>query len=142
MIRAYRPEDIEQVIEVWHAASLIATPFLSDAFLAIEKKRIRDQWMPRAKSWVFEEDERVLGFIALVGAEIGGIFVHPRSQGRGVGRALMDHVVSRRSRVVLSVFEDNGVGRRFYDRYGFEEVGRRVHAETGLTELRLEYDSR
>jgi putative acetyltransferase len=137
MIRPYREQDIDRVVEVWHAASLVATPFLSSEFLAAEKARIRDVWMSAAESWVFERDGEIVGFIALVGDEVGGIFVHPDSQRMGVGRALMDHAAIRRARLVLDVFEGNRVGRGFYGRYGFEEIGRSVHEETGEVQIRL-----
>ncbi len=41
MIRKYRESDCEALIEVWFAASQVATPFLSDDFLAEERDKIR-----------------------------------------------------------------------------------------------------
>jgi hypothetical protein len=38
------------------------------------------------------------------------------------------------------VFEDNLMGRRFYDAYGFLQVDRQIHAESGRYELRLRLD--
>ncbi|HSJ84577.1 MAG TPA: GNAT family N-acetyltransferase [Acidimicrobiia bacterium] len=87
-----------------------------------------------------ETDGRVVGFLCLVGNEVGGIFVDPCHQGRGVGRALMDHARRARPHLELAVFEDNLIGRRFYDAYGFLQVDRRIHAESGLHELRLRLD--
>jgi putative acetyltransferase len=142
MIRPYREQDLDRVIAIWAAASATATPFLSEAFLAREEDEIRREWMPRAETWVFQRAGEVVGFIALLGDEVGGLFVDPISQGSGVGRALMDHAASTRQRLVLDVFEQNRIGRRFYERYGFGAIGASTHEATGQRQLRLLFDCR
>ncbi len=136
-IRKYNDTDCEAVIEIWYAASLVATPFLSDEFLTWEREQIREVWMPSAETWVFETEGSVVGFIALLDNEVGAIFVHPEAQGRGVGRALMDHAASTRDSLYLDVFKENAIGRRFYDRYGFKYQFEHVQEKTGRTQMRL-----
>ena len=139
MIRKYSERDCEAIIEVWTAASLVATPFLSDEFVTEERDNIRMIWLPKAETWVFEADGIVVGFVSLIGNEVGAIFAHPAYQGRGIGRALMDHAASLRDELFLDVFEDNTVGRRFYDRYGFQFEHKHVHEQTGHMQIRLSY---
>lgn len=139
MIRKYSDKDCEAIIAVWFAASLIATPFLSDEFLTKERDNIGKIWLPKAETWVFEADDKLVGFISLIGNEVGAIFVHPDFQGRGSGRALMDHAASLRDYLYLDVFEENAIGRRFYDRYGFQFKRKHVHEQTGHMQIRLEY---
>jgi len=81
----------------------------------------------------------VAGIVSLIGNEVGAIFVHPDYQGRGIGRALMDHVASLRDYLYLDVFEENAVGRRFYDRYGFQFERKHVHEPTGQMQIRMDY---
>ncbi len=139
MIRKYEEADSEKIIEVWFAASQVATPFLSDEFLTEERDNIRTMWLPKAETWVFEADDTVVGFISLIGNEVGAIFVHPEFQGHGSGRALMDHAASLRDDLYLDVFKENAVGRRFYDRYGFQFESEHVHEQTGEMQIRLVY---
>ena len=139
MIRKYREADCEAIIEVWTAASLVATPFLSDEFVTEERDNIRTIWLPKAETWVFEADGNVVGFVSLIGNEVGAIFAHPEYQGRGIGRALMDHAARLRDDLFLDVFENNAVGRRFYDRYGFRFEHKHVHEQTGHMQIRLSY---
>jgi putative acetyltransferase len=137
MIRPYAEQDVDALIEVWRAASQIATPFLSAEFLAQEADNIRNLYLPNAETWVIDSEDTVAGFIALIGDEVGAIFVHPNYQGQSLGRALMDHAVSLRKSLFLDVFKENAVGRRFYDRYGFQYENEHTHEETGQQLLRL-----
>ena len=141
MIRNYEEKDCEALVDVWFAASRVATPFLSDEFLAEERKNIQTIYLPTAETWVIENHGAVVGFISLLGDEVGAIFVHPDYQGHGFGQALMDHAAALRSELFLDVFKENPVGRRFYDRYGFQIEREHVHEQTGNILLRLVYQS-
>ncbi len=82
----------------------------------------------------------MVGFISLLGNEVGGIFVDPMWHGQGIGRALMDHARASRDYLELEVFEANEIGRAFYNAYGYTAVGERLDAKTGLRQLRLRFD--
>lgn len=140
MIRTFAPSDAEQIMQVWYDASKLAHPFLSDDFLEAEREKIAQEWMPIAETSVCEHEHRVVGFLSLIGNEVGGIFVHPDKQGFGFGRALMDNASALRPILELEVFEANSIGRQFYDRYGFIEIGQNVHEPTQQPTLRLRYE--
>jgi putative acetyltransferase len=137
MIRPFGAEDLEDVQVAWEAASRVAHPFLSEAFLAQERRNIAELYMPRAETWVWDEAGRVLGFISLMGNEVGGIFVHADHQRKGIGQALMDQARSLRGTLELEVFEANPIGRAFYERYGFAFVERKMDEATGFPVHRL-----
>jgi len=71
MIRRYEPRDLEEVLDTWAAASAVGHPFLDDAFLAQERHDIQHVYIPNAETWVYEMDGRVVGYLALVGNEVG-----------------------------------------------------------------------
>ena len=93
-IRPFQEADVEAIIDVWREASLLAHPFLSADFLEREQQKIRQVFLPKAETWVYEDGGRLVGFLSLLGDEVGAIFVHPSTQRRGVGRALMDKACS------------------------------------------------
>ncbi|MBY8828985.1 GNAT family N-acetyltransferase [Hephaestia mangrovi] len=86
------------------------------------------------------EDDRIIGFAKLgpvafpgdwpAGAtELHQLYVLGGWHGEGVGPALLDWAIATaraagHSELLLSVYIDNRRARRFYDRYGFEEIGR------------------
>ena len=75
MIRLYDESDLEAIIEIWYQASRIAHSFLSEAFLEKEERNIRNIYIKAAETWIHEEDGTVLGFLSLIGNEVGAIFV-------------------------------------------------------------------
>lgn len=137
MIRRYRPDDLEAVLQVWLLSARAAYSFLDEGFFEEEAVELERTWLPVAETWVYEDGTRVVGFIALLDHEVGGFFVTPTMQGRGIGRALMDHARRLKGALELSVFVENASGRRFYERYGFTVVGEQIEERTGRPELRL-----
>lgn len=137
MIRKYAPEDKETVLGVWYESAQVAHPFWPPERFDHERRAIAEQFLPRAETYVFERMGAVVGFISLLGTEVGGLFVTPRYHRKGIGRALMDEVRASHDHLELDVFEANVIGRAFYQRYGFRVVGERVDEATGLRVLRL-----
>lgn len=138
MIRAYQDNDLNEVLEVWYQASLLAHPFLDETFLSQERENIAKVYMPLAETWVYLRHGHLVGFISLIGHEVGAIFVDPTVHGEGIGRALMDHARALREELEVEVFKANRIGRRFYDRYGFSLEREHVHEQTGQPVLRLQ----
>lgn len=137
VIRQYQEQDLDDLLASWAAASEVAHPFLTQEFLAAERKNIPKLYLPNAETWVYETDGRVIGFIALIGNEVGAIFVHPTHQRKGVGHMLMDKANALREELEVEVFVKNAVGRAFYEKYGFQPIEEKLHEPTGFYLLRL-----
>lgn len=137
MIRPYRPADEDAVIGIWLDASNLAHPFLDPAFLARETANMRQMYLPNAETWIYEADAAVHGFISMIGPQIAGLFIAPRSHGCGYGRALVDFVAQDRDLLKVEVFEQNAGARKFYARYGFVEIARFHHDAAQAMVLKL-----
>jgi putative acetyltransferase len=123
---------------VWYESAQVAHPFWERQMFDREREAIAEQHLPRAETYVYERTGTVVGFISLLGTEVGGLFVTPRHHREGIGRALMDEARGTREHLELDVFEANVIGRAFYERYGFRTVGERLDEATGFRVLRLE----
>jgi len=139
MIRAFTATDTDAVMQAWHKASALAHPFLSNDLIAKADALIRNTFLPMAETAVLEQDGQVMGFIALLGHQVGGLFLDPAYHGRGLGKALMDHAAQSHPVLELEVFRDNTIGRRFYATYGFEELEEKIDDFSGLPVLHLRY---
>ena len=85
---------------------------------------------------VHEDDSGVDGYVGLFAvppeADVQTIAVAPRSQGRGLGRELLDALVVEAERrgctqLFLEVRVDNEPAIALYERSGFEKQGRRTN---------------
>jgi len=100
---------------------------------------MRNIYLAFAETWVIEIDGVVVGFIALIEDEIGGLFLDPDFHGQGLGRALVDKAVIQKGPLKVEVFKENIIGRRFYDAYGFRETEEFIHEASGQTTLRMNF---
>lgn len=139
MIRKREERDTDEIINIWHEASSLAHSFLKADFVEKARQDMRDVYIPNTETWVYEDDDRVIGFISMMGNEIGGLFVLPDKQSQGVGTQLVDFVKEFHNELEVEVFEKNIIGRAFYKKYGFIQIKQYYHAESGNDVLRLHF---
>ena len=124
LLRAYRSSDLQAVHEVDREAFdglwLYSRPVLSAALAQA------------ASVTVLEAEGRVAGYqlstASALGAHLARLAVRPDFQGRGYGRALVEHLLHKFEqrgfdRVSVNTQEDNAPSLRLYRRLGFRETG-------------------
>lgn len=139
LVREYRAEDLDAVLASWENATRLAHPFMTEEFLDQERDNIPNLYLPNAETWVIEQEGQVIGFIALLGNEVGAIFVEPEFHDTGAGKALMDKAQELRGDLEVEVFEANSIGRNFYQRYGFTPLSESIHEPTGNPLIRMQF---
>lgn len=77
--------------------------------------------LPEGDVWIAEH-KSAMGFIAFRDGWIDHLYVHPLSQGQGVGRALLAKALEDGARRQLWTFQANARARRFYESHGFKPV--------------------
>lgn len=138
-IRQYKNSDLEEVLASWEAATRLAHPFMTDEFIDQERTNIVEVYLPNTDTWVAVVDGNVKGFIALMGNEVGAIFLQPRLHGKGMGKALMDKAQDLHGDLEVVVAEENSIGRKFYSRYGFKVLEGSFNEHLGRQVLRLKF---
>lgn len=136
-VRPYHINDLESVLAAWESATAVAHPFLTEDFLNQERHNIPNVYLPNAETWVAEQNGNVVGFIALIGNEVGAIFVDATLHNGGIGTALMDKAKDLRGDLEVEVFEANSIGRQFYAKSGFRPLSESIHEQTGNKLCRL-----
>jgi len=137
MIRKHVEKDLEQIMIVWHESSTLAHPFLNSEFVENVKSDMRNIYIPDSDTWVYENDFGVVGFISMIGEEIGGLFVLPECHSKGIGTKLVNFVSEFQDKLEVEVFKKNKIGRSFYDKYGFTLTKEFTHEQSGEKVLRL-----
>lgn len=139
MIRKYNETEIPTLIDIWEHASKIAHPFLDDEFTQMVKKAMREMYLPNSDTWVYEESNTIIGFISMIENEIGGLFVSPNNHSKGIGTALVNYMKQFHKELEVEVFEQNKIGRPFYEKFGFKIINEYVHEQTNQKVLRMKY---
>ena len=124
--------DTEKLSDIWLDASLEAHSFIGERRLLEQRRLIEETYLPVAETWVACHQGEPIGFISLLDDFIGGLFVAPGQQGRGVGRKLIAHALERKGKLSLEVYVENRQAVRFYTGLGFTEVSRRPTDDDGF----------
>ena len=130
MLRSFREEEIDILVEIWEKASLVGHPFLSDSFLKEEKWLMKHKFLPGSNTTIFEESGQITGFISTKKNEITGLFVDPGCHRNGIGSKLIEHIKKDTPTLKVEVFENNKIGRSFYTKMGFKEQDQYYHQES------------
>ena len=140
-IEHYQSKDEEAVLNIWLKASEQAHAFAGVGFWCGLVEDIRQVYLPKARTWICRDGDRVMGFACLVGeGELAALFVDPERQCEGIGTALLNWVKDHSKGVLtVGVYEENPRAWQFYKRSGFEEIGSREDELTGSREYRLEW---
>lgn len=138
-IRGFETRDMDTVLDIWLRASIRAHDFVDREFWEARLEDVRDLYIPDSETYVYEKSGEVRGFFSLENFTLAALFVAPDSQGRGIGRCLLDRAKSLRIRLTLTVYKENRKSVRFYVRNGFVRTRERVDPYTGHKELVLEY---
>lgn len=132
-IRPYTPEDAARLLAIWRAASEQAHFFFTAEQLDAQQRLVADVYLSKAEISVATLSGAPVGFIGLLGSFVGGLFVAPEFQGRGIGRALVAHAMRLKGDVLeLEVYARNPGAQAFYRRLGFVERARRATDDNGL----------
>ena len=106
MIRALRPEDLDQVMQIWLDANLEAHCFLPESYWCDHMEEVRAA-LPAAQVFVYQDWEGLQGFAGLTGDYLAGLFVRRAARSRGIGRALLERAKERRE--ILAGLADGSI---------------------------------
>ncbi len=138
-IRNYRETDLDEMVRIWYEASVIAHSFIPSSFWASQKSAMKEKYLPFAENFVFEADGQVTGFISIVRRKVCALFVAPEMQGKGIGRALLEHAKNLNRKLSLKVYRENENAFRFYSKYGFVVLGEEVDKLTSCVQILMEW---
>lgn len=139
MIREFQKQDITQIEKIWLEASAISQSFLTPSFIETERQKLSSVYIHRTDTWVYEENNTVKGFIAMIDNEIGALFIDPLSHRQGIGSLLIDFVAMLHEALEVEVFKKNTMARAFYNKYGFNSIKEHFHEEANQELIRLRY---
>lgn len=119
MIRALQKADINRVVDIWLDTNLKAHSFISAQYWESNYELVKEM-LSQAEVYVYEDDQKIQGFIGLSDKYIEGIFVSEKMQSQGIGKLLLNYIKDRKDVLRLNVYQKNIRAIHFYQREGFE----------------------
>ena len=120
MIRKFKEDDLNTVMQIWFDINIKAHHFISRQYWIDNYEMVKDI-LPKKEIYVYEDDNtnQINGFIGLMDNYIAGIFVNKNNQSRGIGKQLLDYVKEIKETLNLSVYQKNIRAISFYQREQF-----------------------
>lgn len=139
MIRKYKSEDLDTVMELWligntQVHSFIPAKYWRDNFTEIQRV------IPLARTYVYEHKGEIKGFISAMENYLVGIFVDAGIQTHGMGTVLLDCVKQRVPGLTATVYEKNVGAVRFFMKARFKVQSEMLDESTGEKQLLLTWE--
>ena len=141
MIRTFESKDMQQVLDIWLNASLLAHDFVPVEFWKSRVEDMRSLYLPSSENYVFEDNTGILGFLSLYENSLAAIFVNPENQGKGIGKKLIKHAKDMRQELTLSVYAKNLNSIKFYLSCGFIAKDESIDSHTGEKEIIMKWSA-
>ena len=133
MIRKLQITDINKVASIWLDTNLKAHYFISSKYWKSNFELVKEMLL-QAEVYVYENGQKIEGFIGLSDEYIEGIFVSDEVQSHGIGKLLLDYVKDRKAKLSLNVYQKNTRAIHFYQREGFKIQQEGLDEATGEKE--------
>jgi len=123
-LRLARPEEHEELEELQRRSSLELPEYREQLLANPDAIHLPPAQIANGQVIVAEIEGEIVGFAAVVGGELDGLFVEPDLWGGGIGRVLVDAATheARKRGLALKVIA-NPRAQRFYENCGFAAEG-------------------
>ena len=123
-LRLARPEEHDELEELQRRASLELPEYRDQLIANPDAIYLPEGQIANGQVIVAVAGGDIIGFAAVVGGELDGLFVEPDLWGHGIGRTLVDAATheARRKGLALKVIASPRA-RRFYESCGFTVEG-------------------
>ena len=118
MIRKLQESDIDQVADIWLDTNIKTHNFIPAQYWKDNFETVKTM-LSQADVYVYENSNKIEGFIGLNENYIAGIFVRNEAQSTGIGKQLLDFIKSIKQQLHLSVYQKNTQAVKFYQRENF-----------------------
>jgi GNAT superfamily N-acetyltransferase len=123
-LRRAKPEEHDELEDLQRRASLELPEYRDELLANPDAIYLPEGQIANGQVIVAEIGGEIVGFAAVVGGELDGLFVEPDLWGHGIGKTLVDAATheARKRGLALKVIA-NPRARRFYEHCGFRVEG-------------------
>ncbi len=130
ILEKYSEKYKNQLLSVWENSVLASHHFLSSEDFDAIKKLLHSLDLSAFDIYCLTQNTILTGFISIAQNKIEMLFISPDYIGLGLGKRLIDHAINLGA-VKVDVNEQNTNALAFYQKMGFEIIGRTEKDELG-----------
>lgn len=138
MIRKFKKEDLDKILNIWLEVNIDAHNFISEQYWSNNYDMVKEI-LPQADVFVYEEENKIKGFVGIMDNYIAGIFVLKNMQSKGIGKKLLEYIKNKKTELSLNVYEKNNRAIEFYKKEKFEIVSKKIDENTNEIEVLMKW---
>ncbi|MDF2390831.1 acetyltransferase [Aeromonas sp. 2MA4] len=123
-IEQAKTRDHATLISIWEASVRATHHFLPEEEIDALKPLILEHYFAAVDLVCARDETGIAGFCGVHDGNVEMLFLAPEARGRGIGRLLVAHAISRQGATRVDVNEQNVQALGFYQRMGFAVTGR------------------
>lgn len=123
-VESVSQNDFHEIVEVWEASVRATHHFIPEAYIQ-QIKLLLDKFLKMVDlRCIRNTPGQIIGFSGIADGKIEMLFVHPDWFGKGAGKTLVLYAIHSQNATEVDVNEQNEQAVVFYQRMGFEVMGR------------------
>lgn len=115
--------ELASLLDIWEDSVRATHHFLCESDIVTLRPQVREAFDAVSLLLAKNESGAPIGFAGMAGDRLGMLFIRAESQGRRIGRALLEHALKSGVRR-LDANEQNPEAVGFHQRVGFVVIGR------------------
>lgn len=117
--------DYPELTRLWEASVRATHDFLPENYITLLRGLLLTQYLSAVNLFCTRDSRlRITGFGGTTPGKLEMLFIAPEHRGTGLGKQLMDYAIEHFQVTELDVNEQNPQALGFYEKQGFEIVGR------------------
>ena len=138
MIREFKADDLDAVMEIWFQTNVEAHDFIPESYWRKNYESVKGM-LPDAEIFIYEDGNIIHGFVGLMKDYIAGIFIKRNCQSQGIGKSLLAYCKGSHTKLSLHVYKKNTRAVNFYLRESFMVSKEQTDENTGEIELAMNW---
>lgn len=123
MIRKIKEDDLTKVMTIWVKGNFKANSFIEKDYWLEIYNQTKVDFLENFKTYVYIENNEVLGFISIYDNEIKALFVKEENRGNEIGTKLLNYCknnIEENSHIFIKIFEKNMNAIVFFSKLKFK----------------------
>lgn len=140
MIRKIKEEDLTNVMTIWVKGNFKANSFIEKDYWLEIYNQTKVDFLENFKTYVYAENDEILGFISIYDNEIKAIYVKEEYRGKGIGSKLINYCrdnLEKDVEIFVKVFEKNMNSIIFFSKRQFKNSKIQLNEQFNEAEYKM-----